>query len=120
VLRPATFRAGMRALPRFFVPERARGVEAVIAFELTGAEPGHWHLVIAGGALRSIEGPPPHGADLTIRTASEVWLAVMRGELGGAEAFLTGQAVATGDSALLLALGSFFELRVAAREPPAS
>jgi len=93
---------------KYFNPEEGEGLSAVIQFEFTGAEPGHWHFIIADGKCALGEGRAPAPATLDIKILSDTWLRIMSGELNGPEAFLTGQATATGDFALLLRLGKLF------------
>lgn len=112
MLRPRSFRQGFLAMPRFFDVQDDRDLHAIIRFEMGGPEPGLWWMEIRDGALQVGEGAAPGPASLTIKTRSDTWLRIMRGELTGAEAFATARAVGEGDTDLLLRLPSFFQLRV--------
>lgn len=107
-MKPDTFREGILGMAKAFAPEEAKDLTAIVQFNVSGQEPGSWHFVIdkAQCSLKDSESELP--VDLTISVPSEVWLKIMRKELNGAEAFLTGQATATGDMALLLKLGALF------------
>jgi putative sterol carrier protein len=107
-MKPDTFREGILGMAKAFDPVEGKDLTAVIQFNVSGQEPGCWHFVIdkAQCGLKESESQLP--VDLAISVPSEVWLRIMRKELNGAEAFLTGQATVTGDMMLLLRLGALF------------
>jgi putative sterol carrier protein len=107
-MKPETFREGILGMAKTFDPEEGKNLTAIIEFNVSGQEPGVWHFIFNAGQCRLNEDQARSPADLTISVPSEVWLSIMRRELNGAEAFLTGQAIATGDMTLLLKLGALF------------
>jgi len=107
-MKPKNFHEGIALMERFFVASESKGINAIIQLNVTGDEPGTWHFVINDGVCEIKEGKPDQPARLSIETRSEVWLAIMRGERNGPEVFLTGQAVASGDMALLIKFGKLF------------
>jgi len=113
---PSTFHEGIVAMPEFFDPEEAKDLNATIQLKVSGEESGLWYFVIKDQKCSLGEGESPTPATLTISTPSKVWLKIMRKELNGAEAFLTGQATADGDFALLLKLGALFSLYKSSRD----
>jgi len=104
-----TLLAGMAGA---YDPQAGAGLEARIELRLGGAEPGVYHLDIAGGACRFAEGPA-HAPALTIEAPSEVWAAISTGARDGRQALLEGAYRASGDFALLLRMGSLFARRAA-------
>ena len=105
---PDTFREAMLALPQAFKAERAAGATAVVQIVAGGAEPGNWVITINGGkcAVEEATAPSP---SVTINTPSDVWLKIMRRELDGATAFMSGQFTFSGDMGILMQFGSWFE-----------
>ena len=91
-----------------FQPDAARGLTAIIQFDVNGAEPGIYHLGIADGECIFHSGPVDD-ATLTIITPSDVWLRVSCGEISGQEALMQGLYTADGDLSLLLKLDSLFK-----------
>jgi len=107
-MKPDTFREGILGMAEAFDPEEGKNFTGIIEFNVSGQEPGFWHFIFNAGQCSLREGRAHAPVDLSIAVPSEVWLKIMRRELNGAEAFLTGQATATGDMALLLKLGALF------------
>ena len=83
-------------------------LDGTIQFDVTGTEPGVYHLRIAGGECTFHEGPAA-SPSLTIPTPSDVWLKISRGEIAGQEAMMQGLYNATGDISLLLKMDSLFK-----------
>jgi len=95
-------------MPLTFQPDAAEGLAATIQFDVSGPEPGIYHLSIANGTCLFYEGPAD-SPTLTIKTPSDVWLKISRGELSGQKALLEGLYTAEGDLSLLLKLDSLFK-----------
>jgi putative sterol carrier protein len=107
-MKPENFREGILAMSKAFDPEEGKDLTAIIQFNVSGQEPGFWQFILNTGNCTLKEDQARLPVDLVISVPSEVWLKIMRRELNGAEAFLSGQATATGDIALLLKLGALF------------
>jgi putative sterol carrier protein len=105
---PSTLKEGFTNMPQAFRPERAAGVSAVIQFKVTGAETGNWVISVKDGACSVTEGETA-SPNVTINTPSDVWLKILRRELDGATAFMSGQFTFTGDMGILMQMGSWFE-----------
>ena len=91
------------------VAEFAAGdLTAEIQFVVSGEEPGTYHLHISTGACSFHEGEAT-SPSLTIKTPSEVWLAISRGEMDGQSAFMTQKYTVEGDFTLLMKLDSLFK-----------
>jgi len=90
-----------------FKREAAGDLEATIQFDVTGKQPGRWYYQIKDGYCAFKEGKLDHPT-LTIHTPSEVWLAISKGELDGAKAFMEKKYTAKGDLNLLMRFQSLF------------
>jgi putative sterol carrier protein len=105
---PSTLKEGFAQMPATFRPERAAGVSTVIQFKVTGAEAGNWQITVKDGKCTVAEGEAA-SPNVTINTPADVWLKIMRRELDGATAFMSGQFTFTGDMGILMQMGSWFE-----------
>jgi multimeric flavodoxin WrbA len=106
-VRPATCRDSLKMMPLGFDPKAAPELDAVIQFDVSGAEMFQAHLEIKDGRCLYHEGPAAAPA-LVIRTPSDIWLAIAGGELDGQQAFMNGKYTAEGDLSLLLRLRALF------------
>lgn len=97
----------LKGMAFLFNPQAAPQLKAAIQFDVTGEQPGHWFLSIDNGTCTFNEGR--HGSPtLTIKTPSEVWLAISNKELDGREALTQGKYAVEGDINLLMRMGSLF------------
>jgi hypothetical protein len=102
----------LRSLAKRLTPERFAQVDAVLALELTGREPGQYTLDCrspsGGGLLPGL--PDAHG--LTARTSarmdSDDFVRLARGKLKPHIAVLTGRMRLKGDLGLATRLGGLF------------
>lgn len=90
-----------------FKREEAGDLQARIQFDVTGKQPGQWYFEIKDGYCAFREGKVDNPT-FTVHTPSEVWLAIARGELDGAQAFMEKKYTAEGDFNLLLRIKSLF------------
>jgi len=95
-------------MPLTFNAEAAGDLTATIQFDVTGTEPGFYHLHIAQGECTFHTGPADEPT-LTINTPSDVWLQVSRAELSGQDALMQGLYTASGDLSLLLKMNTLFK-----------
>ena len=93
-----------------FNRQAAGNLKATIQFEVTGKQPGVWFLTIKDGKCTYREGKAELPT-LTIKTPSEVWLAIANGELDGAKAFEEGKYMADGDIGLMMKLKEYFSIK---------
>jgi putative sterol carrier protein len=100
-------RQTIEGMPLAFNPDAAENLSATIQFDVTGDEPGVYHLTIADRTCTFHTGPAV-APTLTITTPSAVWLQISRGELSGQDALMQGQYTANGDLSLLLKLNNLF------------
>ncbi|RJR41230.1 MAG: hypothetical protein C4567_09855, partial [Deltaproteobacteria bacterium] len=104
---PETVRGMMEAMPGALDREAAAGLRAIYQFEVSGAENFTACIRIDNGTAVFQEGPASQ-PDVIIRTPADVWLAVSKGELDGAAAFMTGKFQVEGDLGLLMKLKGLF------------
>ena len=102
-----TMRDLIAGMATVFNPKEAGDLRAVVQFEVTGQEPGEYHLDMAQGHCTAYEGKHTQPT-LTIHTPSKVWMAISRGELNGAMAMMTGKYSVKGDLGLLMRFSKLF------------
>ena len=104
---PNSIKEAMEHTPDAFQPDRAAGVNAVIQYNFSGAEPGNWVVKVGDGKCEVNEGTAD-APSVTINSPSDVWLKILRRELDGATAFMSGQFTFTGDMGILMQMPSWF------------
>lgn len=102
-----TARELIETMPQAFRPERARRVDAVIQFKLSGEGGGNWYAIIKDGTCTVTEGVS-EGAQGTIMMDASDYVALAAGELGGMKAFLSGRIKTSGDFTLLKKMETWF------------
>lgn len=90
-----------------FQPDRARGVNKTIQFNFTGREAGSWVLVVKDGTMSYRQGTADN-PDATVTIDSDDWLKVLRGELNGMTAVMSGKLKIAGDMGLLMQFQGWF------------
>lgn len=103
-----TLRQMLEGMTLTFDTAAAGDMEATIQFNVTGEEPGIYHLRIAGRDcmfhLGAVQAPT-----LTIITPSDIWLKISRGELDAQNALMQGLYQVQGDFGLLTQMGALFK-----------
>jgi len=90
-----------------FNPNAAAGLNAVIQYNIEGADGGNWHVVIKDQKCTVSEGV--HSSPtLTMKMADKDWIAMCNGQLNGMTAFMTGKLKTTGDIMLAQRLTTLF------------
>ena len=102
-----TTRQTIEGMALVFDPAAAADLAASIQFDVSGQEPGVYHLDIADGACRFGLGPAAEPT-LTVATPSEVWEQISAGELSGRDALLDGLYEVEGDASLLMRMDRLF------------
>jgi multimeric flavodoxin WrbA/putative sterol carrier protein len=97
----------LKGMALMFNNQIAGDLKATIQFKVTGKQTGNWYLSIENGRCIFNEGLVD-SPTLTIKTPSEVWLAIANKEIDGQQAFMEGKYTATGDMSLLMRMGSLF------------
>lgn len=102
-----TLRQTIEGMALVFDPSVAGDLSASIQFEVSGAEPGVYHLDIADGDCRFGLGPSDQPT-LTVATPSEVWERISVGEVSGRDALAEGLYEVRGDASLLMRMDRLF------------
>jgi multimeric flavodoxin WrbA/putative sterol carrier protein len=97
----------LRGMASLFNAQAGGDLKATIQFEVTGKQSGDWFFLIENGRCVYNEGKAD-SPTLTIKTPSEVWLAIANRELDGQQAFMEGKYTAAGDMTLLMRMKSLF------------
>ena len=97
----------LRGMAAIFNTKAAGDLKATIQFEVTGKQPGSWFFLIEAGRCTFNEGKVD-SPTLTIKTPSEIWLAIANQEIDGQQAFMEGKYTATGDMNLLMRMKILF------------
>jgi putative sterol carrier protein len=94
----------IRKLPAAFDASAASGTDCTIQFNVSTP----MHVVIKNGACVANEGPAA-SSDLALTMEDEDFIALMKGELNGMQAFMTGKLQVEGDMMLAQRMSSFFD-----------
>jgi multimeric flavodoxin WrbA/putative sterol carrier protein len=105
--QPETAREMLEAMPGALNAQAAAGLTVIYQFEVSGAENFTAHLRIENGRA-TVQAGPASQPDVIIKTPADVWLAVSKGELDGAQAFMTGKFKVEGNMGLLMKLKGLF------------
>ena len=104
---PLTCKQAIELSPLFFRRERAKGIDAVIQYNITGKEHGNWYAIIRDQTCIVKEGITMNPA-LTINAPSHIWLKISRKEKNATIAYILRQFKANGDKKLLRKLPTLF------------
>ena len=94
----------IRNLPQAFDASAASGTDCTIQFNCSTP----MHITIKDGVCTAGDGPAP-SSDLAITMEDEDLMALMKGELNGMTAFMTGKLQIEGDMMLAQRMASFFD-----------
>ncbi len=94
----------LKQLPDAFQPEAAGDTDCTVQFNITTP----MHIVIKNGACTTHDGPAPN-SDVTITMEDDDLVSLMKGELNGMTAFMTGKLQLEGDLMLAQRMFSFFD-----------
>ena len=107
---PLTVEKLMSKMPEAFIPEKAAGLNAVIQFNFTGAEPGSWNAAIKDGTVKVEQGV--HASPtMTLNADSADYVKIFTGELDPMQAFMQGKLKLQGDLNLAMKMSQFFKMR---------
>jgi putative sterol carrier protein len=107
---PLTVADLMSKMPGAFVPEKAQGLEAVLQFKFTGAEPGDWYAQIKEGKVDVQQGVHP-SPKMTLTADSDDYIKLFTGQLDPMQAFMAGKLKLSGDLNLAMKMMQFFKMR---------
>ncbi len=84
------------SMPMRFLPDKAEGFEAVVAYDIMGAGGGHWTVRIKGGEITVEEGLA-EDRDALVRSRASDYYNVSTGRIDGVTAVATGRMRIDGD-----------------------
>ncbi len=84
-------------------PEKAKSVNAVYQFNITGAQGGTWTVDLTANPPTVYEGESGK-AQCTIRISDKDWLGLLSGKLNGQQLFMSGKLKISGDMSLAMKL----------------
>jgi putative sterol carrier protein len=86
-------------------PAKIAGMNAIYAFDLSGGQPGQYHISLKDGTADVGEGTPEN-PNITITMKSEDFVDLATGKLDGTMAFMSGKIKIKGDMGLAMKLQS--------------
>jgi len=107
---PLTVADLMSKMPGAFVPEKAQGLDAVLQFKFSGAEPGDWYAQIKDGKVDVQQGVHP-SPKMTLTADSDDYIKLFTGQLDPMQAFMAGKLKLSGDLNLAMKMMQFFKMR---------
>ena len=107
---PLTIADLMSKMPSAFVPEKAQGLDTVLQFKFSGAEPGDWYAEIKNGAVKVEKGAHP-SPKMTLAADSDDYIKLFTGQLDPMQAFMQGKLKLQGDLNLAMKMTQFFKMR---------
>ncbi|MDE3246209.1 MAG: SCP2 sterol-binding domain-containing protein, partial [Acidobacteriota bacterium] len=103
-------------MPELFLPEKAVGVNASVAYRVTGDGGGDFTCAIADGAF-TLRREFMADAAATVQISAEDWIALNEGKLDAMQAFMSGKLKGAGDLMLLQKFPKFFKKPEAKKGP---
>jgi putative sterol carrier protein len=99
----------MSRMQKAFMPEKAPGIDAVIQYNLTGAEASDWIITIKDGKCAVEQGKSPN-PKMTLMADSQDYKDIIMGKLNAMTAFMQGKVKVSGDLNLAMKLTSYFKM----------
>lgn len=92
-----------------FKPDAAEGVDAIFQYEISGDNGGDWHVIVKDKSCEVVEGK--HDApSVTLMLADNDYMSMIRGELNGMQAYMSGKLKATGNIMLAQKFQQMFQV----------
>ncbi|MCZ7545261.1 MAG: SCP2 sterol-binding domain-containing protein [Anaerolineae bacterium] len=95
-------------MPSRFLPEKAKGVNAVIQFDITGDDGGQWYLTVGDGAAATAEGVAEN-PKTTVTMAASDFTDLITGTANSMQLFMTGKIKLQGDLLIANAMLNWFQ-----------
>jgi len=92
-----------------FLPDRAKGINAVVQYYLTGDEGGDWVVTIQDGTCKVREGKVDNPR-ITLTADASIFRDILLGRMDGMAAFMQGKFSVRGDLMLGMKLTGLFKL----------
>ncbi len=97
-----------KEMPNHLDKDAAKGLDAVIQFNLTGDDGGQYHAIIKDGTLEVKEGTHP-SPKMTMTMAGKDWVDINRKKLNPQMAFMQGKLKIAGDMGLAMKMQTLFK-----------
>src|SRR5262245_54601472 len=97
-----------KEMPNRFNADAAKGMDAVIQFNLSGDDGGQYYAVIKDGKLEVKEGTHP-SPKMTMTMAGKDYVDLTLGKLNGQMAFMQGKLKIAGDMGLAMKMQTLFK-----------
>lgn len=107
---PETISELLDLYPEYFKPEEAAGVDGVVQLDLDGEDGGQYYLVIEDQTL-DIHAGTHDDPTVTIRTTTERWLEINRGEASPMTMMMMGKLKIDGSLSMATKFQSMFNPR---------
>ncbi|MCL2351152.1 MAG: SCP2 sterol-binding domain-containing protein [Firmicutes bacterium] len=107
--RAVTCRQTTRSLPGRFRPQASRGLSAVVAVSISGAESFEGWFEFNNAECVFHDGAPPDGPDMAILADAAAWGDVLAGKCSAQKAFMIGRLKVRGNFVLLPKFDQAFE-----------
>ena len=94
-------------VPQSFNAHAAKGMDAILQFDITGEGGGNWNVTVKGGTCQVSEGKH-NSPKVTLTMSSETWLAMVTKQINGMQAFMSGKLKVSGDIMLAQRIPDLF------------
>jgi putative sterol carrier protein len=105
---PLTVPEIFERMPGLFQPDRAAGVNAAVAYKVTGEGGGEYTCIVKDGTF-ALETSARPDANATVTISAADWIALNEGTLDPMAAYMSGKLKATGDQNLLMKFPKLFK-----------
>ena len=96
------------AMPENFNADAAKGMNAVVQFNLSGDDGGNYHTVIKDGGCTVGDGA--HASpNMTLTMTAQDYVDMIMGKLNGQMAFMSGKLKIAGDMGLAMKMQTLFK-----------
>jgi putative sterol carrier protein len=99
----------MNQMQGAFIPDNAKGIDAVVQFDIAGENGGKWLLTINNQQCKVDQGTAPN-PKLTFISDEQTFLAIFTGKLDGVKAYMLGKVRMVGDITLAMKLPKLFKV----------
>lgn len=93
----------------YFKPEKAKGVNAVIQFNISGDGGGQWMMTVKDETC-TVEAGKAEKPRTTFVAKDEDWLKIINGELNPMNAYMMGKIKVLGDMSIALRFQAMFSI----------
>jgi putative sterol carrier protein len=105
----ATIQALMNRMQGAFLADKAKGIDTVVQFDITGDNGGKWVVTIQNQECKVFQGTTPN-PKLSLISDEQTVLAIFTGKLSGMKAYMQGRIRMVGNLSLALKLTKLFRV----------